>query len=78
MLGQDILEFRGIGQLFGKVGKKLPTSRVRRSNKQAIENLRKKADINISGQTSTTTAPKTSFWKNRTDEFKYYWYFATY
>lgn len=42
MLGQDILEFRGIGQLFGKVGKKLPTSRVRRSNKQAIENLRKK------------------------------------
>lgn len=70
MLGQDILEFRGIGQLFGKVGKKLPTSRVRRSNKQAIENLRKKADINISGQTSTTTAPKTSFWKNRTDEFK--------
>lgn len=70
MLGQDILEFRCIGQLFGKVGKKLPTSRVRRSNKQAIENLRKKADINISGQTSTTTAPKTSFWKNRTDEFK--------
>lgn len=70
MLGQDILEFRGIGQLFGKVGKKLPTSRVRHSNKQAIENLRKKADINISGQTSTTTAPKTSFWKNRTDEFK--------
>lgn len=70
MLGQDILQFRGIGQLFGKVGKKLPTSRIRRSNKQAIENLSKKADINISGQTSTTTAPKTSFWKNRTDEFK--------
>lgn len=70
MLGQDILQFRGIGQLFGKVGKKLPTSRIRRSNKQAIENLRKKADINISGQTSTTTAPKISFWKNRTDEFK--------
>lgn len=42
MLGQDILQFRGIGQLFGKVGKKLPTSRIRRSNKQAIENLRKK------------------------------------
>lgn len=70
MLGQDILQFRGIDQLFGKVGKKLPTSRIRRSNKQAIENLSKKADINISGQTSTTTAPKTSFWKNRTDEFK--------
>lgn len=70
MLGQDIVEFRGVGQLFGKIGKKLPTSRVRRSNKQAIEALRKKADTNVSGQTSTSTVPKTSFWKNRTDEFK--------
>ena len=70
MLGQDIIQFRAVGQLFGKVGKKLPVSRVRRSNKQAIENLRKKADTNVSGQTSTSTVPKTSFWKNRTDEFK--------
>lgn len=70
MLGQDIVEFRGVGQLFGKIGKKLPTSRIRRSNKQAIEALRKKADTNVSGQTSTSTVPKTSFWKNRTDEFK--------
>ena len=70
MLGQDIVEFRGVGQLFGKIGKKLPTSRIRRSNKQAIEALRKKADTKVSGQTSTSTVPKTSFWKNRTDEFK--------
>lgn len=70
MLGQDILQFRGIGQLFGKVGKKLPTSRIRRSNKQAIENLRKKANANTRQPSASTDIPKGSFWKDRTDEFK--------
>lgn len=70
MLGQDILQFRGIGQLFGKVGKKLPTSRIRRSNKQAIENLRKKANANARQPSASTDIPKGSFWKDRTDEFK--------
>ena len=70
MLGQDILQFRGIGQLFSKVGKKLPTSRIRRSNKQAIENLRKKANANTRQPSASTDIPKGSFWKDRTDEFK--------
>lgn len=70
MLGQDILQFRGIGQLFGKVGKKLPTSRIRHSNKQAIENLRKKANANTRQPSASTDIPKGSFWKDRTDEFK--------
>lgn len=70
MLGQDILEFRSIGELFGKLGKKLPTLRVRRFNERAIDHLDDIIDIITSGQNSTTTDPKTSFWKNRIDEFK--------
>lgn len=57
MLGQDILQFRGIGRLFGKIGKKLPTSRIRRSNKQAIENLRKKANANTRQLSASTDIP---------------------
>lgn len=70
MLGQDILQFRGIGQLFGKVGKRVPTSKIRRSNKQAIESLRKRTNINTTRQTTNTNISKTSFWKDRTDEIK--------
>lgn len=70
MLGQDILQFRGIGQLFGKVGKRVPTSKIRRSNKQAIENLHKKANGDVHRPSASTDVPKGSFWKDRTDEFK--------